>query len=400
MVRPLCIDSALLGTQRHLVVCGDNDVAWSDVVPSNTWWLNGRCKDDSDWCADTVCKLAGVTLVNCRPHANALSTVLPRDFAGQIPWRWAIPRRIHEGWVKQLIDQVQVVLTSQFANYYETVWRSGNAVLQSLTRAHVDVSRWQQLLLARLGNVPAVQSFKPDGHGYAPAVVYDRFATLTGRLTVARGPQILTLKRGHRDLLTSRYGTGGTVCMFDFAALEARVLLYEAGGDCDHVDLYKSLADELNVSRQVVKSIVLGRLYGLGIKHITGVNGTGLRTILQYIDHNFGLPKLLKQIKAEFVDTGHITNKYGRQIVVDQPLDHVLINYWAQSTGVDVTMLGFHRIVEQLRQCAPRTVPLFVLHDAILLDVHNDDLPAVKQINSVQVPGFQPHFRVKLEKIG
>jgi hypothetical protein len=45
-------------------------------------------------------------------------------------------------------------------------------------------------------------------------------------------------------------------------------------------------------------------------------------------------------------------------------------------------------------------VPLYVLHDALLLDVHLEELAAVEAVSSVRVPGYVQKFPLKLEKIG
>lgn len=250
--------------------------------------------------------------------------------------------------------------------------------------------------------MPATQSFVPDEDGLTRPVRYDRFKTLTGRLTVESGPQILTLKREHRDILKSRHGDNGAIYALDFANLEARILLYEYGRSCNDVDLYGVIAKELGYDRKAIKGAVISELYGsskwaLG-KHL-GIEGKELNEFVKKVKDYFNTGELLERVKAQFVSTGKVINRYGRPVTIDEPLDHIFISYYGQSTGVDVTMLGFKQVVDTLKKKAPKSCPVFLLHDAMFLDVHNDDLPIVQSIKHVKVKGYVQKFFLKLEKI-
>jgi hypothetical protein len=238
--------------------------------------------------------------------------------------------------------------------------------------------------------------------GFALPVCYDRFKTLTGRLTVSSGPQILTLKREHRSIIKSAYGDDGIVVAFDFAALEARILLYEYGRKCDDVDLYGVIASDLGHDRKAIKGAVISELYGsskwaLG-KHL-GIEGKELNMFVKNVKAYFNTGELLERVKQQFVATGKVINRYGRPINIDEPLDHIFISYYGQSTGVDVTMLGFKQVLDILVKKAPKTRPIFLLHDAILLDVHKEELTEVAKIKHVRVPGYVQKFPLRLEKL-
>ena len=398
-MHPFCLDVALLGTDQHLLVTG-GVVSWSSTVPPDVFHCTGRLKPNSDWCLDTVAKLVGtVPPTQPPPRFGQAMSLLSSSLPGAVPWQQVMPTQAHQDFIRALVVSARVVMQSPLVDYFESVWRSGNAVVGSLARASIDRPTWQRLVDEGLGNVPALKSFEPDAGGLAPAVTYDRFATLTGRLTVTAGPQILTLKREHRRIIRSRHGDAGTIVAIDFAALEARVLLYEFGRSCDEPDLYGALARELGHDRNAIKGAVICELYGsskhaLG-KHL-GIEGKALNDFVKRVKAYFRTSELLARIKAQFVATGRITNRYGRPIKVDEPLDHVLINHYAQSTGVDVTMLGFHQVVQRL---PPRSVPIYLLHDSILLDVHNDELADVQKIDNVRVKGYVQHFPLRMEYV-
>lgn len=402
MVR-FCLDRELLGTKDNLVV-DDGKYWWAKNLPEETWHLNGRCKDDSDWCLDTVLKLAGkeIRVTPPDPFVKQMSLLSGSLKGVAIPWQKVMPAKAHQSFVKSLVEQVVVAMDGAPLNYYKTVWVPGNSVLRSLRPAVVDKARWGELLESGEGNVSAIRSFEPDENGFAVPITYDRFKTLTGRLTVRSGPQILTLKREHRNLLKSRYGKDGAIYALDFAALEARILLYEYGRRCDEVDLYGMIAEELGYDRKAIKGAVIAKLYGMNdwtlARHL-GIEGKEFHAFIDKFNAYFNTQDLLARIKAKFVATGKIINRYGRPIVIDNPQDNIFISYYGQSTGVDVTMLGFKQVIDTLAKNAPRVMPIFLLHDSIILDLPKEDLQYVQAIKSVRVNGYVQRFFLRLEKI-
>lgn len=396
---PFCIDRCVLGTDRHFVYDGAA-FGWEATVPAGAWHLSGDLT--GDWSLDALAKLAGKP-IDCRvpePFINALSQLTGSLPATLVPWQKVVPVRAHQSFAKRLAAECAAAMEPQAVEYFEGSWRAASTVLRALQPVKVNAERWQELVARGEGNVPALKSFCPGKDGFAAPVVYDRFATYTGRLTVASGPQILTLKREHRDVMVSRWGAEGCIVSLDFAALEARVLLYEYGRTCDSDDLYGSIAQEMGLERKAIKYAVISELYGRS-KHALGedlgLKGRELTAFTKRIKSHFRTDELLKRVKAQFIAKGFLENRYGRRVHVDEPLDNILISYYAQSTGVDVTMMGFAQAVSQLQ--AARAVPVFVLHDAILVDVHLEDVPKLQQINRVKVSGYVQPWPLRFERV-
>ena len=336
------------------------------------------------------------------PFLNQMSVFSGSLGGVNVPWQKVMPARAHQAFIKKLVDETVVALEQASTDYYRSVWVHGNGIFRALKRCAIDRSTWDALVAAGLGNVPAIRSFEPNKDGLASSIVYDRLKTLTGRLTVHAGPQILTLKREHRRMLRSVYGEKGSIYAYDFAALEARILLYEYGRKCEELDLYGMIAKELGYDRKAVKGAVIAKLYGMNDwalgKHL-GIEGKELHAFLRKFDAHFSVEDLLKRVKAQFVATGKVVNRYGRQVTVDEPLDNIFISYYGQSTGVDVAMLGFKQVVDILAKKVPRARPVFLLHDAIFIDAHNDDLSLLQEITHLKVKGYVQRFPLKLEKI-
>lgn len=399
-----CVDADLIGTEKHLVY-DDGSFSWNAQVPVETFHLSGNVKFANDWCMDSLLQLGGakLTLLPPRRFVDAMSIVID-DRSVRIPWEKVMPAATHRAFVKNLINGVVEAMVTAPADYHRNTWVPGNVVLRSLQRAKIAKRSWDDLMEAGVGNVHVVSTFMPDMQGYADPIVYDRFGTLTGRLTVKSGPNIMTLKREYRNLLRSSHGENGSIVMLDFAALEVRVMLYEAGRRCENPDIYAMIAEEMGegISRKAVKGAVISELYGSS-KHALGealgIKGKELDAFVRKVRTYFNTDELLERVKKQFVASGRLTNRYGRPVLVDEPSERVFINYYAQSTGADVALLGFSSIVDKLSNELPRVRPLYLLHDALFLDVHNDDLEKVLGIKDVQVKGYVQKYLLKAEVV-
>lgn len=401
-----CIDKKLLGTESH-ILCRKGSYQWVDEVPSYAWWLDGNLKVDCDSCLDTLLMLNGID-INVRPPDRfvlAMETVLSGSaFEGEPPWKNILPDSVHKTFMKGLLSQVIDALKNCDTKYYRTVWVPGNRLMRALKRAKVNVERYNELVEADVGNVNVVKTFKAQQGGYAASVVYDRFGTRTGRLTVKSGPSMLTLRKDYRDIVSSRYGDKGRIVMLDFRNLEPRILLYEAGKRCDDPDLYNMLNSELFSGagdRKLIKGAVISVLYGTN-KYVLmkklGVSVEVIDEFLKRIRTYFEAKKLLKRVKDTFIEKGYIENRYGRRVEVDEPADHIFINSYAQSTGADVATLGFDRVLERIGEDR-KVTPVFLLVDAIILDVHEDEIGYLGLIKDVTVPGYVQSFPLKMDII-
>jgi hypothetical protein len=221
-----------------------------------------------------------------------------------------------------------------------------------------------------------------NGFGNLPE--YDRLGSKTGRLTLSKtSPQILRLNKDFRDILESRFGNNGQIYEFDFASLEPRVLLAINGEKDIPEDVYSFIIEKSglkNTNRNVVKQIILSRLYGAGEKLLElNLKTAGFeydKRIVETVDEYFGIDDIKKKLLDEYKNNDHkfIKNLYGKKIFCDNVAPYVLLNYYIQSTAVDVAIFGFKNIIERLNtnsDLKKHIIPIFVLHDAIWFDIHN-----------------------------
>ncbi len=397
-----CIDGDLLGTHNNFL-CDEGRFSWTATVPDGAYHLSGRIKPMHDRCMDTLLKLNGIELDVSPPErfSNAMQLVLSGS-TDPVPWKRVMPEAAHRDFMKRLVSGATEAMAKADRAYYEGTWVPGNEVLRSLRPARVNKHELGALVAKTIHNTHVVETFWPGEDGFTSPIVYDRFGALTGRLTVKSGPSILTLKKEHRGIIRSVHGKEGRILYVDFSSLEPRVLLYEAGRRCEERDMYAAIGKELGYERSAIKGAVITELYG-GSKHTLGkqlgIEGKELNVFVKKIEAYFNKSELLERVKKQFIETGHVVNRYGRRVKIDEPLDNVFINYYAQSSAVDVALLGFSQLVEHLREKAPRTRPLFLITDALVLDVHDDEVQLVEEIEALKVPGYVQSFPVKVEHI-
>ena len=390
------LDSCLIGSQKNLLVLSDG-FRWVEKIPDDVWHLSGNIKKNSSMCLDSVLRLSSSGDIPKVPECyvkamSVLTDVIP-------PWSMVMPPSKYKVFFSEIVNYVKDHRDVS-TDYYSSAWAPGNKILNAIRPAKTDGARITEIINSSVINAQVVESFRPRAGGYAPPAIYDRFGTVTGRLVIESGPNILLLKKEYRPIIKPSH-PDGKIISIDFASLEARILLYESGNDCPEFDLYGMLAERFGgMPRDLVKAAVLSVLYGSSKTMVAlnlGVSEDKVTKVIQQIEQYIDTRALIKRLKEEHKETGHIKNRFGRKLNVDRPQDNIFVSYYAQSTGVDVSLMGFGNIIDSLGTEGVR--PIFVLHDALILDVHPDRLDDVYGIKSVTVPGYTQSFPLKIEEI-
>lgn len=401
-MRRFTIDSCVLGTPRHIV--GDAEgYVWSDSVPRDSWHLTGDIKTSvSVHCLDTLFRLSGRSLPSVpERYISSFNTLITGSQSICVPWHMALPQSEFKLFFKNLVQVTKDAFSDLPFEYYEVAWAAGSRVLSALRPAAIDVDVFQNLITKNPSS-PGLESFRPKRSGFAQPVTYDRFSTRTGRLTIVDGPNFLVLKKDNRSMLKSSFENGRVVSL-DFKALEARIVLAEAGKYSDASDIYSDISTNQFrgiLPRDVVKTAVLAELYGISrgsLRSRLGVSEQKLDTFIDVIRDYFKVEDLRCRLKEQSGSSGKIINRFGRPLNVPEGQDNLLVNTFAQSSGVDVSLLGFDKILSRLGPEGIR--PLFILHDAIVLDVREDRIEDVKAIKDVEVPTYDSRFPLKFEHL-
>ena len=158
-------------------------------------------------------------------------------------------------------------------------------------------------------------------------------------------------------------------------------------------DIYSDIVSFIgkNIDRDLVKKATLATIYGMSRYNLaTMLNIKDTKEIIEKINEYFGISLFQKSLIIDLAKNKKIQNFYGRNIFVEQGNEQLLVNYFTQSTGVDVSLVGFNQIIDNIKKQCLSIEPIFVLHDALILDVHKNSIKQLKNIikGGIIIPGF------------
>lgn len=403
----VCVDRRLIGTKRHLLIDSEcqSSSFWTDVIPESSWWLSGRIKEIQH-CLDTVFRLEHVEfpVVIPKKYIEVAYTVIGQNYGTvDIPWHDFMSSDDHRAFIKNSAANILRSIDGLDTEYSSCHWRNIGRVLTRLRPSNIDTAALTGHLLCETSDsqISILRSFTPTMGTMIDPPVYDRFGTKTGRLTVESGPQILTVKKSHRNIVRSVYDDGRVISI-DLASAEARVLYLETHESLETDDIYTFVNEQFfksRLPRDVVKSAVLCEIFGMGSKGLSEKLGCSLSNAEKFmsrINDLFKTDDLRGRLRHQFVDEGFIRNRFGRKIKVSDL--GVIVNNYVQSTAVDVALYGFVDLIERLETLSLDIRPLMVIHDDLLIDCPGRLIERVcKEIKEVFVPLYETNtFPVKV----
>ena len=378
------ISNLALGSPKSLNVI-DDAVSWG-TPPDEQWILGDQYAPRS---VDALMEVTGHETPSPVPPEYACSmSGLSR---GQVPWPLVIPPAVLGEHARAVASSVEDSL-DMLGDYAEVLAASRN-ILCALQPSKIDVPALRSCENSTF-NGP-LESFEPGPDFMCEPPVYSH-ATATGRLTVKRGPKILTLHRDHRRILASRFSSG-KMMQVDFVSLEPRVLRLLKTGSAPK-DLYSDISERIGggSARRQVKLAVLRCLYGSSSAGIADEIGDGGSRLVKEVEDYFGLKALQARLLAELKSSGTIKNHWGRPLR-EATNGHLLVSHFTQSTAVDVSLMGFGALFDRIKEEDLDAVPCFVLHDALLLDVSHQHMQRIQAIadDGIDIDGLG-HFEVSL----
>lgn len=206
-------------------------------------------------------------------------------------------------------------------------------------------------------------------------IQYEQLGTVTGRLVVKQGLDLLRVKREDRanTLVSHNKKVNNSenykfIYELDFKCLEPRVILATTTKNktlANVPDIYKSFQEEFfpSSSREEVKQAIISKLYGkLG----------GQKQLETIVEEEFGLKTfkegLVNEEKQNREKHGFpfIVNKFERRVSTLDALPYMFPVYYTQSTAVDVALKGFAQLLE-VNEWFSKTRILGLIHDAMYL---------------------------------
>ena len=388
----LAISSKVMGTDRHLLCDGDS-FSWISIIPDNIWSL-GDDDRSRDLSAVALALDKSLTLFDTESQRNMWQTLRKDSDRSYVPWAYSISCDQFKNHIFRIKRSAYKIIDEISGSYYDDVFVENRKLLTDLKRAKVNKSRLQ--------NIDDLHSslfkFRPKIDGLIQQIRYDQSKSTTGRLTVKSGPNILTLKKENRSIFSSRFHDG-RLLQVDFVSLEPRIALDVAGIAAPN-DIYDDISKNIfdgKISRDISKISTICCLYGMTSKNLSlklpPDNDADM--ILSSIKSYFKIRNLERGLKSFYDQNGFIENLYGRKILSDS--SHV--NHYLQSTGVDASLLGFRYLLERCKNMNVNLLPVFVIHDAMIIDAPEKSVAKIEKIASegVKIRGISQKFPVKIE---
>ena len=395
----IVISKDILGSDQHLV-CDRNisSFQWSDDIPSSCWIYS-----DNSYLRDlgTILRAKGMSVCDIfdESHTRAWS-LLREDGISRVPAHNSLPVDVFKSRLSMLLDQLWLFLDSNLGNYYMNEFLEGRELLMSLRRPKIDHQSYNdEIKRSSSGSIANLEKFQPDKTGYSKRTIYSQAGSVTGRLT-ATGPNILTLKKTHRKIFTSRF-PDGKILQIDLVSLEPRVSLLILNKHPPD-DIYDHISDRIfkrNIDRNTAKIVTLCCLYGASVHSIAAKVGSlqKAKDCLSQIERFFQIGQMDQNLKAEASRHGFFKNHYGRHLLDSESR----VNHFIQSSSVDVALLGFSRFMKECKIQNLNAVPVFVIHDALIVDIDSSSISKFKKLAQagLKVPKIKYPLPVKIKDL-
>lgn len=208
--------------------------------------------------------------------------------------------------------------------------------------------------------------------------------TATGRPSNAFGGinfAALNKHDGTREKFVSRFEENGTLVQFDYEAfhprLAASLIKYPLPDTSFHTYLaqqYYGTEDITDEMYEESKARTFTLMYGQ-------TDDTGGVEFFQR------LKKYSSELWELYRQNGFVLSETGRKVIVPDPNPSKVFNYLMQLTETEEAILRVHDVCNFLKVLKSRVI--LYTYDAILLDVHNDELDSMENVaNILSMGGF------------
>jgi hypothetical protein len=362
------IDRTFLGTRKHLLIDGTS-TEWTVDIPGNIPnypSLNHDSLINFLAILDEV-KIPKLLPENIEETLNIAGIPISQAGAGFL-FR---PKEL-QAHIKSFVLDVDTLLKT-LNTYQETYFKNTKLLAKCQDALYSPAA----LKIADVGGKISL-----DNDNFAPCPVYNIGNGKTGRMTITSGSQILTCPREVKNCIRSRF-KDGKIVEIDFSSLEPRTALAVTGSPlAETPDIYSYVGKLFTpcLSREKAKQVTISFLYGAAKNTIHNFVG-GTKRIdaqLDELQSIFGFNTIVNRAENEVNATGFFRNHAGRPIYPQSSKRGLLFNNFCQSSAVDVALSGFESLLEYIEKNTD-AVPLYFIHDALILDVPSKDFENIKE---------------------
>jgi len=245
---------------------------------------------------------------------------------------------------------------------------------------------------------------------------YAQAVAITGRLS-SNDPNLQNIPirtaEGRRVREAFIAPPGHVIVSADYSQIELRIMAHISGDPgltrafAEGLDVHKATASEVfnttvdavtSEQRRYAKTINFGLIYGMGAFGLAQALGIDQKMARDFIDRYFarfaGVKRYMDETKASAADKGYVETLFGRRIELPEirggngprrsGAERQAINAPMQGTAADLIKLAMIAVQGALDAQARRTVIVMQVHDELVFEVPEDELPWVRE----QVPAL------------
>ncbi len=245
---------------------------------------------------------------------------------------------------------------------------------------------------------------------------YAQAVAVTGRLS-SNDPNLQNIPirtaEGRRVREAFIAPPGHVIVSADYSQIELRIMAHISGDPnltrafAEGLDVHKATAAEVfnttvqavtSEQRRYAKTINFGLIYGMGAFGLAQSLGIDQKMARDFIERYFarfaGVKRYMDETKASAADKGYVETLFGRRIELPEirggsgprraGAERQAINAPMQGTAADLIKLAMIAVQAALDAGAKRTAIVMQVHDELVFEVPEDELPWVRE----QVPAL------------
>ena len=365
------ITNKFLGTKKHLMVTEDQFV-WVDYLEHNSWTL-----DKDIFLNKSILYLSNLIGINedfkiPLKYQNMCKTLSVSNIS---PFS-LLPRHAFKSWLLEVCSRCRSVLKHFETDKYKLQIEKHMYIHQRISSCAINPKLYSKY--KDLDDKNVISNFK-SCELLTRKPEYRKIDT--GRLTIKSGGNILILKKEFRNMFESTYNDGRLV-MIDYNSLEPRVAASLANHSISKEDdVYESIDKKIydQLGRSNFKILTMSILYGMSLRNLKNKwpDVENISEIYRAVTRHFKVNTVCRDIERE----GKVYTPFGWKLKKSKHKS--IYSHYVQSVGSDVCLSGFYNLIKILEEQKAKIKPVWLLHDALILDVHPGSFSILK--NSLHV---------------
>ena len=376
-------------------------VQWRSDIPDDVWVLGDKSHPMS---IQSLLEVLGEEPICMFPesHKKAFDELVPDGLVQPIPWRWVLGDKKFMDLLNDALERSRINVCALEQSKYEQTYKMIRKFLLSLQEPLINIDKLAYYIKNNKKGMTVEASLRSfvSKTNKEPKITYDQAGTATGRLTVKKGPRILTLPSRYRDIL--KPSDGCEVVQIDLVSAEPRTALYVAGKEAAG-DVYNQISNDLNlnVERDVVKVASLSALYGAGSSSLAEILGSRpqARRVISSLRSHFGVQRIESQLMSDLKSNGYITNLFGRKLMTRKDEYQKVYSHFMQSTTSDAAICMFSQACEMLKSADSNFKAFYVIHDALVCEISKDLRPQLEKLTQKLSLGGVGLYETKMTSV-